>query len=92
MGDGGPVRTVASARTYQAFGGEAAINNASLVAFWAQLAVGPTGIFIGPNPATDTVIKAGDVIPGLGTVAGVSMGEEAINDADRWRSLCGATR
>ena len=40
IGDGGPVRTVASVGTYQAFGGEAAINGASLVAFWARLASG----------------------------------------------------
>ncbi len=80
MGDGGPVRTVASAGTFVQFGGEAAINNASLVAFWAGLASGPTGVFIGPNPVTDTVVKTGDVLPGLGTVTGVAIGEEAIND------------
>jgi hypothetical protein len=80
-GDGGPAMTVASRPTYQGFGGEAAINNASVVAFQAQLGSSPTGIFIGPNPATDTVIKSGDVIPGVGTVAFVSMSEEAINDA-----------
>jgi hypothetical protein len=66
---------------HQGFGGEAPINNASLVAIWAQVRSGPSGIFIGPNPATDSVIKAGDVIPGLGTVVGASMSEEAINDA-----------
>ena len=63
------------------FGGEASINNASLVAFQARVGSGPSGIFIGANPATDTVIKAGDVIAGLGTVSSVSMSEEAINDA-----------
>ena len=51
------------------------------MAFQAQLGSSLTGIFIGPNPTTDTVIKAGDVIPGLGTMPLVSMGEEAINDA-----------
>jgi hypothetical protein len=80
-GDGGPPMIVASSPTFQSFSGEASISNASVVAFHAQLGSGPTGIFIGPNPATDTVIRSGDVIPGVGTVANVSMSEEAINDA-----------
>jgi Bacterial Ig-like domain (group 3) len=80
MGDGGPVRTVASTSTYHSFSGEGPINGASLVAFWARLASGATGVFIGPDPTSDTVIKTGDVIPGLGTVTGVTLSEEAIND------------
>jgi hypothetical protein len=80
-GDGGPPMTVASSATYQQFLGAASINNATVVAFHARLGSSPTGIFIGPNPATDTVIKSGDVIPGVGTVSTVDMGEEAINDA-----------
>ena len=80
-GDGGPPMIVASNATYQSFGGEASINNATVVAFQARLGSSPTGIFIGPNTATDTVIKSGDVIPGVGTVANVAMSEEAINDA-----------
>jgi hypothetical protein len=79
-GDGGPPMIVASSATYQ-FDGIASINNASVVAFQARLGSSPTGIFIGPNPATDTVIKSGDVIPGVGTVATVAMSREAINDA-----------
>ena len=80
IGDGGPIRTVASVGIYSIFGSLAAINNASLVAFPAQLASGPTGVFIGPNPATDTVVKVGDVLPDLGTVIGAFITEEAIND------------
>jgi hypothetical protein len=81
IGDGGPLRTVVPAGTYLGLGGgTTAINEASLVVFGAQLPSGPHGVFIGPNPATDTVIKDGDVIPGLGTVTNLGVGEEAIND------------
>jgi hypothetical protein len=80
-GDGGPQMTVASSPAYQTFNNIASINNATVVAFEVLLAGSPTGIFIGPNPATDAVIKAGDVIPGVGTVASVGMSKEAINDA-----------
>jgi hypothetical protein len=81
LGDGGPLTTVASYPTYVSFGGEASVNNADVVAFWAQLPSGLLGVFVGPDPATDTVIKAGDVLPGCGTVTGVGAGKEAINDA-----------
>jgi hypothetical protein len=80
IGDGGPLRTVVPAGTFARLGGAAAINEASLVAFVANLTSGPTGVFIGPNPATDTVVKTGDVLPGLGTVTAVSASEEAINN------------
>ena len=80
IGDGGPLRTVVPPGTLLGLGGTTAINEASLVAFGAQFPSGPHGVFIGPNPATDTVVKVGDVIPGLGTVIAVGVGEEAIND------------
>jgi hypothetical protein len=67
---------------YWSFSGSAvSVNNASLVAFGAKTASSSFGIYIGPNPATDAVIKAGDIIPGLGTVTAVSMSEEGLNDA-----------
>jgi hypothetical protein len=80
IGDGGPVRVIAAPGLYSLFGSLAAINNASIVAFEAQLASGLTGVFIGPNPATDTVVRTGDVLPNLGTVIGAHISEEAIND------------
>jgi hypothetical protein len=81
LGDGGPLTTVASYPTYLMFGGTASVNNADVVAFWGQLPSGVSGIFIGPNPATDAVIKTGDLLPGCGTVTGVAVSKEAINDA-----------
>ena len=80
IGDGGPLRTVVPPGTLLGLGGTTAINEASLVVFGAQLPSGPHGVFIGPNPITDTVVKVGDVIPGFGTVITVGVGEEAIND------------
>jgi trimeric autotransporter adhesin len=80
IGDGGPLKTVVPAGTYSMLGGTTAINEASVVTFAGQLPSGPHGVFIGPNPTTDTVVKVGDVIPGLGTVITVGVGEEAIND------------
>ena len=85
-GDGGPVTTIAT-RTfeggaYQQFtGGGASLSAAGRVAFMASLPSGVDGVFTGPNPEADDVLKAGDVIPGLGRVTNLSISREAINDS-----------
>jgi Bacterial Ig domain len=83
-GDGSAVTTVAtiSSTGYQSFvGAGAAINSAGKVAFLAYLPAGVQGVFTGPDPETDVVLKTGDVIPGFGTVTGISILREAINDS-----------
>jgi hypothetical protein len=62
--------------------GGTSINDSEKVAFWAQLNSEDTGIFTGPNPETDRVIKSGDLVPGLGTVTAVwQITAEALNNA-----------
>ena len=80
-GTGGTLATIASSdAVFQSFGGVAAINNSKAVAFWAQTHAGPSGIFVGDGILTQPVVQTGDVLPGLGTVTWVGIGEEAIND------------
>ena len=51
------------------------------IAFTARLAAGDVdGIFVGPNPATDTVIKEGDALDGS-VVTFLRTGQRALNDA-----------
>ena len=84
-GDGGPLTTIAtpSDTGFQNvyWGGGAAINGGGQVAFMAVTQSGAIGVFTGPDPDTDVVLKTGDVIPGFGTVTGLSILREAINDS-----------
>ena len=67
---------------YQSFPGNgAAINKAGKVAFMATLPSGRQGVFTGPDPDVDYVLRTDDFIPGLGTVTSVSIFREAINDS-----------
>jgi hypothetical protein len=58
------------------------LNNLGQMAFQARPAGGTTGdaILIGPNPATDTLIKAGDPLDGS-TVLFLALSQTALNDA-----------
>jgi hypothetical protein len=58
------------------------LNNLGRMAFQARPAGGTTAdaILIGPNPATDTVIKAGDPLDGS-TVLFLALSQTALNDA-----------
>lgn len=56
------------------------LNNQGQIAFMARLANGDDGIFIGPNPLTDAVIKEGDLLDGS-TVVTLSMSQNALNDS-----------
>lgn len=60
---------------------QTAINDFDRVAFGAMLSSGQTGIFTGPDPDSDAVIKSGDLLPGLGVVAQVGqITPEALNN------------
>jgi hypothetical protein len=50
-----------------------ALNDAGMVAFWAGLGAGMSGIFTGPNPAASTVIRTGDALFGA-TVVEIELG------------------
>src|SRR5262249_23047039 len=63
VGDGGPITTIATQHTYSNFG-HPSINDSGTVAFWAQPFNAPMGIFTGPDPVTDKVIRAGDLLFG----------------------------
>lgn len=82
-GDGGPLTLVADTNgPFAQFTlSDPAINNLGDVAFIANLDAGGKGIFIGPDPATDTVIQIGDPLFGS-TLTGLasSIGPRAIND------------
>ena len=72
--------TIATRADGYPFLNETAINDSGLVAFWATLNSGQTGIFTGPNPDTDSVIKSGDLIPTLGIVTQVwGISSEGLN-------------
>lgn len=81
---GGPLRTVAStASGYGFFNSGPAINKEGEVAFSAHTAdFSLDGIFTGPDPVSDRVVVAGDVI-GAGTVAPSSLQfcEGGLNDS-----------
>jgi len=68
--------------------GSAAINNHGQVVFYGELPSGEKGIFTGPNPATDVVIKTGDSLLGS-TVAGIVMSYAALNDSGQIAILAG---
>ena len=84
-GRGGPVTTVAdSTGPYSSFS-EPSLNDLGRVVFTADLdEFGPNGlqvqgVFTGPDPESDKVIKAGDLYEGL-QVTSVFTCEEALND------------
>jgi len=85
-GNGGPLTTIAdTSGPFQSFGfffgfTPPALNNHGDVAFFADLDSGGSGIFVGPNPATDRVIGTGDTLDGS-TVARLRFCDEGLNDA-----------
>ena len=50
-----------------------AINDAGMVAFWAELPAGPSGIFTGAVPSAGAVIRTGDPLFGS-TVVEINLG------------------
>jgi hypothetical protein len=79
--DGSDLVTIATTDAPSPFSnfGLAAINNVGTVAFVASLRAGGTGIFIGPDPVSDRVVKTGDSILGL-TLASISFLRGGLND------------
>ena len=78
-----------TAGPYSAFGGfsgrdgGASINDLDQIAFRAYLdpySEGRYGIFTGPNPLTDTVIRTGDVLNGS-TITFLDLGQSGLNNA-----------
>ena len=64
IGNGGRITTVATSEgPFRAFGNPS-INNKGQVAFVGTLDSGVTGIFTGPHPVRDQVIKTGDPLMG----------------------------
>ena len=58
-----------------------AVNNHGHVVFSAVLASGISGLFVGPNPETDIVIKQGDQLFGIRIVEGPVLSNRGFNDA-----------
>lgn len=85
-GNGGPLTVVAdTSGPFQSFGfflgfTPPALNNNGDVAFLADLDSGGSGIFVGPDPATDQVIATGDTLDGT-TVANLRFCDEGLNDS-----------
>jgi hypothetical protein len=80
--DGVSETTVATVGAYQTlFAGAVAASASGRVAFLAQLPSGEMGVFTGPDPNADVVLKTGQVIVGFGEVTGMSIYREAINDS-----------
>jgi hypothetical protein len=82
-GSGGPLTTVADTRGGYAFFGfrPPSLNNDGEVAFHATLDdFSTSGIFVGPDPAVDRVIAAGDVLDGA-AVVNLTFCEEGLNDS-----------
>ena len=82
-GSGGPLTTVADTRGGFAFFGfrPPSLNNVGEVAFHATLDdFSTSGIFVGPDPATDRVIATGDTLDGA-TVQNLTFCEEGLNDS-----------
>ena len=59
-----------------------ALNNLGDVAFQATLDDGSSGVFTGPDPVADSVIRTGDTIDG-DPVSNVVFCEEGLNDSDQ---------
>ena len=67
---------------FQSFDGSGvAISAAGRVAFTAFPQSSGRGVFTGPDPVADAVLRTDDVIPGWGRVTGISIMREAINDS-----------
>ena len=60
-----------------------AVNNQGQVVFSALLDGGITGIFAGPNPTTDVVIKTGDLLLGTKIIDGPVFSNRGFNDAGK---------
>ena len=58
-----------------------AVNNHGHVVFSAVLASGISGLFVGPNPEIDLVIKQGDQLFGIRIVEGPVLSNRGFNDA-----------
>jgi len=65
---------------YAEFYGAHSLNNKGQVAFSALLDSGLTGIFIGPDPATDTIIRQGDEIGESRILEGPVLSNHGLND------------
>jgi hypothetical protein len=64
-GNGGPPTTVVTnSGPFHDFGAGAAINDAGDIAFFADMDAGGDGIFTGPDPLADKVIREGDALFG----------------------------
>ena len=57
------------ARSRRSLGSGPSINDAGAVAFFATLDAGGSGIFTGPDPTTDVVIRTGDLLFGATVTA-----------------------
>lgn len=80
--DGISEATVATIGAYQTlFQGAVAASASGRVAFVAQLPTGETGVFTGPEPNADVVLKSGQEIAGFGVVTSMFITREAINDS-----------
>jgi hypothetical protein len=82
-GNGGPLTTVADTTgPFGSFGFRPpSLNNDGGVAFLATLDdFSTTGIFVGPDPATDRVIATGDTLDGA-TVSSLTFCEEGLSDS-----------
>jgi len=78
----GEVRMLASTqRPFQDFLSAHAVNNHGDVVFSAVLDSGIIGLFAGPNPMTDAVIKQGDQLLGSRIVEGPVFSNRGLNDA-----------
>ena len=81
-GNGGPLTTVVDTRgEFASFGFRPpSLNSAGEVAFHATLDDSTSGIFVGPDPAQDRVIVAGDTLAGA-TVSSLTFCEEGLSDS-----------
>ena len=78
--DGVSEATIATVGAYQSLL-TAATSASGRVAFTAYLASGEMGVFTGPDPNTDVVLKTGQVIAGFGVVRSMFINRDAINDS-----------
>lgn len=78
----GEIRILTSTqRVFQDLLSSHAVNNHGHVVFTAVMDSGITGLFAGPNPMTDIVIKQGDQLLGNRIVEGPAFSNRGLNDA-----------
>ena len=65
---------------YAEFYGAHSLNNKGQIAFSALLDSGIAGIFIGPDPETDTIIRQGDELEGSRILDGPVLSNHGLND------------